>query len=99
MVESAIHKGDSSSIKLHGLVVSVKLAKMNYRLKLVVSHVSGERMKEQWTDGVYREDLRGGVGASRAMIDYCPWYKDPYGNSPELELWLRSWAGDDVIFL
>ena len=54
MVESEIYKGNLSSIKLHDLVVRIKLVEIKYGLKLLVTHVSEGRMKARGTDGVSR---------------------------------------------
>jgi hypothetical protein len=51
-VKSALVKGNSSSEKLFELTLEVRKLEMKYRCKIVVSHVAGERMKDQGTDGV-----------------------------------------------
>ena len=99
VVEACLHKGNSSSQKLFNLVVRLKLAEMKYGMKILVTHVSGNRMKAQGTDGVSRGSLRSGVTVGEEMIEYCPWGKDPLHVSPLLKTWLESWLGKNTIFL
>ena len=99
MVESALYKGNSSSIKLYNLVVRMKLVEIKYGIQLSVTHVSGKRMQAQGTDGVSRGSLKSGVAAGKEMIEYCPWGKDPIMKEPNLKLWIKSWAGEETIFL
>jgi len=98
-VEACLYKGNSSSEKLFDLVVRVKMVEMKYGVKIMVTHVSGERMKVQGTDGVSRGSLRNGVAVGKEMIEFCPWAKSVIDESPQLKNWIKSWAGNDSIFL
>ena len=33
------------------------------------------------------------------MIEFCPWAKGAIDESPQLKEWIKSWAGNDSIFL
>jgi hypothetical protein len=64
-IESAIVKGNSSSEKLFILLLVVRKIKMQQGAKVVVSHVSGEQMKDQGTNGVSCGQLKEGVSADQ----------------------------------
>ena len=51
-VESAVYKGNSSSAKLFDLVLRLKLLEVKTGSKFIITHVSGNRMKHQGTDGI-----------------------------------------------
>jgi hypothetical protein len=53
-VESAIVKGNPMSEKLFALALEVQQIEMQAGARLVISHVSGKRMKAQGIDGVSR---------------------------------------------
>jgi hypothetical protein len=74
---------------------------MKNRAKVVVSHVSGERMKDQGTDGISRGQLKEGVlCAGKDMLSYIPFHLDAIKRSPDVELWLRSsWLGPSTEIL
>ena len=50
-VEAALYKGNSSSRKLFDLVLRVRTLEMKESVRILVSHVSGERMKAEGPDG------------------------------------------------
>eukprot|EP00978_Attheya_sp_CCMP212_P038206 scaffold187156_cov49-Attheya_sp.AAC.1 len=54
VAESAANRGTSSSKKLFDLTLRLHALEMKYSLKLIIIHVSGERMKAQGTDGTSR---------------------------------------------
>ena len=55
--EAVLYKGNSTSEKLFDLVVRLRELELRSAAKIIVTHVSGERMKAQGgTDGG-REDL------------------------------------------
>ena len=64
--------------------------------RFLVTHVSGERMKAQGTDGLSRGQLREGVSLGLAMNAFCPWGNSALQRSPDLKLWLQSWIGSDL---
>jgi hypothetical protein len=98
-VEAALVKGNSSSEKLFELTLEVRRLEMKHRAKVIVSHVAGERMKDQGTDGVSRGQLREGVSAGKAMMTYIPFHLDSIQRSPLVEEWLKSWLGPDAEIL
>jgi hypothetical protein len=98
-VESALVKGNSSSEKLFELALEVRKLEMKHRAKVIVSHVAGERMKDQGTDGVSRGQLREGVSAGKEMLTYIPFHLNSIQPSPLVEDWLKSWLGPDAEIL
>jgi hypothetical protein len=98
-VESALYKGNSSSIKLYELVVRLRRLEMKMGCKILVSHVSGKRMIVQGTDGASRGHFHEGVTAGADMLEFIPLHLDPIHRSPLVETWVRSWAGKDVEIL
>ena len=56
-------------------------------------------MQAQCTYGVSRGCLKTGVAIGRNMIEFCPWGKYPFQASPNLKSLVKSWAGQDAIFL
>lgn len=95
-VEAALYPGNSSSPKLFDLVVRFRALELQTGSKFIVTHVSGERMKAQGTDGLSRGQLREDVSLGRAMESFCPWGKSALERSPNLESWLKSWIGSDA---
>jgi hypothetical protein len=98
-VESALVKGNSSSEKLFELTLEVRKIEMQQGARIIVSHVSGERMKAQGTDGVSRGQLKEGVSAGRSMLSFIPFHLSAIQRSPDVEPWLRSWLGPDAELL
>jgi hypothetical protein len=98
-VEAALYKGNSSSKKLFELVLRVRSLEMKEGVRISVSHVSGDRMKAEGTDGTSRGQFREGVNVGEAMLDFIPWNESARERTPCLEPWLRSWMGDGVEFL
>jgi hypothetical protein len=95
-VESALHKGSSTSRKLLSLVIRVKLLETQRGIRIFVSHVSGLRMIAEGGDGVSRGSLNEGVMAGDTMLSFIPWHKSAIEVSPTLLAWLRSWAGPSL---
>ena len=75
VVESALYKGNSSSVKLFELVVRLRKVEIKYSSKIIATHVAGTRMIAQGTDGVSRGSLKEGVGVGKHMLEFCPWGK------------------------
>ena len=98
-VESAIFRGNSSSEKLYDLVVRFRLAELKCGSKFVVTHVSGNRMKIQGTDGISRGELKEGISIGQYMLQFCPWGKSCLERCDSLKEWLVKNLGDDVEFL
>jgi hypothetical protein len=98
-VESAIHKGTSSSKHLLNLVIRLLAIQLKYGIKLVVSHVSGKRMIAQGADGISRGLLNEGVMAGTPMLAFLPFHKGALERSATLQGWIKSWAGEDMEIL
>jgi hypothetical protein len=95
-VECAIVKGNSSSEKLYELALEVRVIEMRNNAKVMVSHISGDRMRAQGTDGVSRGQLKEGVSAGKSMLSFIPLHLDAIERSPAVEPWLKSWLGEDA---
>jgi hypothetical protein len=95
-VECAIVKGNSSSEKLYELALEVRVIEMRNHAKVMVSHIAGDRMRAQGTDGVSRGQLKEGVSAGKSMLSFIPLHLNAIERSPAVELWLRSWLGEDA---
>jgi hypothetical protein len=98
-VEAALVKGNSSSKKLFDLVLEVRRLEMHEGAQIVVSHVSGERMKAQGTDGVSRGQLKEGVSIGADMLSFIPFQLSAIQRSPAVEDWIRSWLGEEAELL
>ena len=96
-VECALYKGNSSNEKLFDLVVRLKNLELKSSTKFIITHVSGERMKSQGTDGISRGQLREGVSLGQAMLSFCPWGLSALERSPELLPWIKKVVGKNVI--
>ena len=69
-VESCIYKGNSSKTKIFDLILRFKTLELRTGSRFIVSHVSGERMKQQGTDGLSRGCLHEGIGAGEEMLSF-----------------------------
>jgi hypothetical protein len=72
---------------------------MHNKTKIHVIHVSGERMKEQGSDGLSRGNLDTGVMAGKEMLSFVPIHESALQRSDTLEPWLRTFVGEDTEFL
>ena len=93
-VEGCFYKGNSGSPKLYELIVRMRETELRYNMKIYITHVSGERMKAQGTDGLSRGNPYEGVSFGQSMLRYCPWGIDAFTRSPQLKDWLDSWLED-----
>ncbi len=66
---------------------------MQQGAKVIVSHVAGERMKDQGTNGVSCGQLKEGVSAGKDMLSYIPFHFSSIQRLPAVEPWLRYWLG------
>ena len=98
-VESCLYKGNSSSPKLYELILRFKALELRTGSRFIVSHVSGERMKKQGTDGLSRGSMSEGVAAGQSMLGFCPWHISALERNSQLKDWIVSWAGKDAEFL
>ena len=71
-VESCLYKGNSKSRRLFDLVLRFKKMELHSGARFIVSHVAGERMKAQGTDGISRGNLQEGISIGQEMISFCP---------------------------
>ena len=90
--ENAFFKGSSTSSLLHELVTRLRLLEMQEGCRVILCHVSGERMKWQGSDGLSRGNLLEGVMTGEDMLTYVPLHKNALSRSPTLLPWIKSWA-------
>jgi len=95
-VESALFKGNSSSELLFNLVVRFKTLELHSGSKFIVTHVSGERMKQQGTDGISRGQLREGIALGTSMLCYCPWGLSASQRHPSITKWYHQTFGPNL---
>jgi len=98
-VEAALYKGNSTSPKLFDLIVRFRHAELKSGGTFLVTHVSGERMKSQGTDGISRGEMKEGVSVGEYMMQFCPWGQNALERSTHLESWLKDTFGKQVEFL
>lgn len=94
VTENAIYKGNSTSEKLYDLIIRLRKLELHHGAYFVITHVSGERMKHQGTDGVSRGRLTEGITLSEAMITFCPWHIAPFTMCDSLADMIKSWLKD-----
>jgi hypothetical protein len=70
-----------------------------HKAKIGVSHVLGQCMIKEGTEGMSRGQLREGVTAGESMLLFIPLNKDPLDRTPKLKSWIKSWAGNSAEFL
>jgi hypothetical protein len=97
--EAAYYNGSSKSEKLFDLVLRVKKLEMHQQAKIHIIHVSGERMKEQGSDGLSRGNLNVGVMAGKKMLDFVPIHLTALERCSSLKPWLETFVGKDAEFL
>jgi hypothetical protein len=98
-VEASLVKGNSSSKKLFNFTLKVRLLERREGTKIVVSHVSGERMKAQGTDGLSRGQFKKGVSTGQSMLSSVLFHLSAIQRSDDLEAWLTSWLGESMVVL
>ena len=84
-VEGCLFKGNSPVKKLFDLVVRVKRLELLYGCLILVTHISGDSMQAQGTDGISRDLSNEGVSTCLYMLSFCPWYKSALEVSDNLE--------------
>ena len=99
VVEACLYTGNFTSPKLFKLVVRLKLVELKYGVKVMVTYVSGKRMKAQCIDRVSRGYLKSGVAMRQMILEFCPWGKSCLDVSPKLGEWIIFWAGKETVFL
>ena len=99
-VEACAANGTSSSPLLHSLVVRLRLIEVLTGCRIILFHVSGERMKAQGTDGFSRGSLKEGIATGLSMLSFIPLHLSAVERSPEIEDWVRAWfPGKEVELL
>jgi len=98
-VESALYKGNSTSELLFNLIVRFKASELKSGSRFIVTHVSGERMKHQGTDGISRGQLREGIALGDSMLSYCPWGMTASERSPQILDWCKKVFGPNLEIL
>lgn len=91
--ESCIHKGSSSSKRLHDLVLRLKKLELEAGFTLFVVHVAGTRMIAQGTDGLSRGVFLEGVMAGRDMLAFVPLAEGATMRQPKLIEYVQEWVG------
>jgi len=85
--------------KLFNLTVHLHALEMKYEAKVIITHVSDERMKAQGMDGASQEQPKEGVAIGHNMLSYIPFDETCLERSLKLEKWIRSWVAPTVEFL
>lgn len=96
VAEACLFKGNSVSEKLYDLIVRLRCLELKHGAQIIVTHVSGQRMILQGTDGYSRGETNLGIGMEKSMTHFCPWHKFPSEFSPELLPWVKSWLPSDA---
>jgi hypothetical protein len=90
--EGSYYKGNSPSRPLFELVLHLRKLELLGHLMLHVIHVAGSRMITQGTDGLSQGDFSTGVMRGQSMIDFVPLHLSATVRSPDLLVWIQSWA-------
>ena len=98
-VEAALYKGNSSSPKLFDLIVRLRSLELKTGGKFIITHVSGNRMKKQGTDGISRGQLTEGISIGEYMLHFCPWNESALDRSKGLNTWIEATFGKECEFL
>ena len=98
-VEAALHKGNSSNVKLFDLIVRLRSLELETGGKFIITHVSGNRMKKQGTDGISRGQLTEGISIGEYMLNFCPWNESALDRSKDLKSWIECTFGKECEFL
>ena len=95
-VEAAIQKGNSSSEKLFDLDVRFRNMEIKSGGKFLVTHVAGDRMQAQCTDGISRGSLREGISLGQSMLKFCPRGLFALERSKPLRHWISDLSGPEL---
>jgi len=100
-VEACASNGTSSSPLLHSLVVRLRKIEIATGCRIILFHVSGERMKAQGTDGFSRGSLKEGIATGLSMLSFIPLHLSAVERSPGVKDWIKTWfpKGTEVEFL
>ncbi len=97
--EYAFFKGSSSSRLLFELVLKLRKLEMAKKCSISIFHVAGTRMIAQGSDGLSRGNMTEGVMTGMGMQSFIPTHLSATDRSPDVDTWIRSWAGESVEFL
>jgi len=90
--ERTFWKGSSTVELLHETMLRLRRTAMRSRLRALVYHISGERMKRIGVDGLSRGDMYEGVLAGGDPLDYVPFNEGANARSVgRVEEWVKSW--------
>ena len=92
--ERTFWKGSSTNEKLHETILRLRKISLTRRLRTLVYHISGERMKRIGVDGLSRGDMYEGVLAGGDPLDYVPFNEGANARSEgRVEEWVKTWWG------
>ena len=57
VLEAAIYKGYCSSNNIYKLVVRIRKSELQCYFQVLVTHLVGMHIMDQWTDGMYRGNV------------------------------------------
>lgn len=96
--ERTFWKGSSTVELLHETILRLRKTAMRSRLRALVYHISGERMKRIGVDGLSRGDMYEGVLAGGDPLDYVPFNEGANARSVgRVEEWVKSWWGTHTL--
>ena len=92
--EAAFYKGSSTSELLHSLVAELRTIELDAGCKLNIIHVSGDRMKNQGSDGLSRGNMLEGSMTTRDILEFVPIHKNALQceGGGKLLAWLNAWV-------
>jgi hypothetical protein len=93
--DNEFYRGTSSSPILFELVLRLRLLEMHGSWKLHVIHITGKRMIQQDTDGLYRGYMMSGVMGGVDMLSFVPLGKIADERSGSLKHWVHTWWKSD----
>jgi hypothetical protein len=88
--ENEFYRGTSSSPILFELVMRPRLLEMHGGWKLHVIHISGKRMIQQGTDGLYKGDMMSGFMGGVDMLSFVTLGKGADDRSGRLKRWVHT---------
>ena len=91
--ESAIYKGTSTSRKLLGLVIRLKVLEVEHSIHLSVCHVAGTRIIAKGGDGVSQGLMNEGVMPGEDILSFIPLHLSAIERYKDFSPWVTSWVG------
>lgn len=93
MAEAAFFRGTSSNERLFSLILRLRKLELEQQCLLHLVHVAGTRMIGQGSDGLSQGNLTEGIMTGESMMSFAPLARSSLEREPELEAWIKSWAG------